>query len=86
MTVVLAAADGGSGGGLAALVIVVLLVYAAACTIWPDAPCWRCDGRGYLRSPTGRYSRECPTCGGRKRRPRAGRRVLTALFTGGNRR
>lgn len=60
---------------LVILGVVALVAYLIACLVWPWGSCGRCKGRGKLRSPTRRYHRDCPSCGGKGRKLRAGRAV-----------
>jgi hypothetical protein len=64
-----------------ACALIALGCYAFACWRWPYGACRKCKGRGRFPSPTTRYWRPCPRCGGTSRRVRVGRRVLEKLLT-----
>jgi hypothetical protein len=53
--------------------------YAIACTVWPFAPCRKCEGSGRRKSPSGRAFRLCTRCKATGRRIRTGRRIFNYL-------
>lgn len=62
--------------------------YVVACWLWPFASCWRCEGRGKFRSPSGKAWRNCGRCKGSGAKLRVGRKLWTytrRVHTKGNR-
>lgn len=58
------------------LALVTAIGYAVACWLFPFAACYRCDGSGKKRSPSGKAWRKCSRCKGSGARLRLGRKVV----------